>query len=81
MIDQESNFPQVMKKYRQLRGVTYRELSRRTTIASGALVNYETGTREPTFRAVRYICHALGIPQDEVWQQVPKTLDNLSSVE
>lgn len=44
------------------RGLSYRELSRRSGVAISCIYTTETGKTEPTYRTLRKIAEALEVP-------------------
>lgn len=77
MIRYDCKWAAVQGKWRAKRGLSLRELSKRTTYSKGTLHKYEQGVRVPPWDVAWVIIHALGIPLNQVMPDVPKTILNL----
>ena len=77
MIAFDTGFSHLLKKYREKRGLTLRELSQATTIGAITLSRYEQGVRDPTFPAALVLAHVLQISWDSLCAKIPTAIDNL----
>lgn len=61
------NLPELLALSRELKGLTLRELERRTGISSSLISQMETGhVRDPSFRKIVKIARALGVKLDRL---------------
>lgn len=76
----------LINKYRALRGLSYRQLSKATNISCTLLSDTENGNKIPRFETIIKIAEALDIPLNEIFseniipigtQKSSNTLDNI----
>jgi transcriptional regulator with XRE-family HTH domain len=65
----------VIRRAREVSGLSKRELARRAGTSPAAIVAYETGAREPTFRTLRRLLRAAGFDSEVVTRPAAARLD------
>jgi transcriptional regulator with XRE-family HTH domain len=66
---------QVIRDAREAAGLSKRELARRAGTSPAAIVAYESGEREPTFRTLRRLIRAAGYESELVTRPALGRLD------
>jgi transcriptional regulator with XRE-family HTH domain len=66
---------EVIRRAREGAGLSKRELARRAGTSPAAIVAYESGEREPTFRTLRRLLRAAGYNSELVTRPAPFGLD------
>ena len=66
---------EVIRRAREASGLSKRELARRAGTSPAAIVAYETGDREPSFRTLRRLVRAAGYDSELVTRPVLGRLD------
>jgi transcriptional regulator with XRE-family HTH domain len=66
---------QVIRRAREAAGLSKRELARRAGTSPAAIVAYEAGDREPTFRTLRRLVRAAGYDSELVTRPALGRLD------
>lgn len=59
-----------LRHYRELQGLSLRELAERTGIAYTTIGNYERGTTEISYDAALKLSESLGIPVQMIWDHI-----------
>ena len=72
---------EVIRRARETRGLSKRELARRAGTSPAAIVAYETGERDPTFRTLRRLLRAAGYESELVTRPVRGRLDRARAAE
>jgi repressor LexA len=57
-------FGEIEKELRISHGYTMEEVAEGTHTTKAAISRYESGTREPAFRLIRYFCEFYGVTAD-----------------
>jgi uncharacterized protein len=66
---------EVIRRAREAAGLSKRELARRAGTSAAAIVAYETGEREPSFRTLRRLVRAAGYDSELVTRPALGRLD------
>jgi len=66
---------QVIRRAREAAGLSKRELARRAATSPSAIVAYESGERDPTFRTLRRLLQAAGYDSELVTRPSRRRLD------
>ena len=66
---------EVIRRSREAAGLSKRELARRAGTSPAAIVAYESGDREPTFRTLRRLVRAAGYDSELVTRPALTRLD------
>jgi hypothetical protein len=66
---------EVIRRAREAAGLSKRELARRAGTSPAAIVAYEAGERDPTFRTLRRLLRAAGYDSEMVTRPARRRLD------
>ena len=72
---------EVIRSAREAAGLSKRELARRAGTSPAAIVAYETGEREPSFRTLRRLVRAAGYDSELVTRPAFGRLDPVRAAE
>jgi len=73
------NFGAIIKKYREQRGATQKELSDKLHITSTYLSALENGRKEPSFLLLKRLGKVLRVPTEVFFWESVQIKDNLNS--